>query len=282
MHRIRKIKTRYGDFVFRDKPPEGLLVTPRGRKLRRRYARLLSTLRVTPEGRPAIHPEFDPHFVGKGVHGQVFRIAPKNLSWAERLAKRWRNIPKPKTMVVKGYSSGLERLQVDGISQLVAETELYNFLKKRRNKFFVPYLPKYFFASNRFLVRKFERFPRVSDLLFFFDMTSDPSLQSAYSSMGFLSENPLSAREMNRFVRVNDISRGEVESMVAEVKQALLREYPKAVLRGKKGFPVEFDLERHNRNILVRGRDPKTRRLSIAVYDQGQRSIPNVLDHIKK
>lgn len=289
---MKKFRTVFGVLKHpNNKPEAALLTTPRGERFAARYSRLLAFLRKSGQSIRALDPDFVSRFLSEGRHGKVFTVPPAALSRWERVKSSVGvRLPVSKTLMVKVFravpSQHESLAPVDGFSQLVGEMALYNFLKKRSYRFFVARRPRFLFASRQVLVRKFERVPRANDILDFF--AKKPLEHDCI----------LPEKELAFFIRQNRIVPEEVEGLVRElrgvvhpletVKRTALdpERYADNVTIGSsisKGHrpALDPDLRDHNRNILILGRDPKTKKLAVMVYDQPARRIPGVLDVLK-
>ncbi len=301
MERVQKKRVLYGDFYRPRSGDSGaLVVTPKGRKLRSRYQKLVSLIRISPEGRVSFPPAYSPHFAGEGVHARVFTVSPKELSVVRRAVDLVRGGKTPPTLMVKTYRPHPLRgaPATDGISQLMAGIETFNFLKKRKNRFFVPVAPEYFFATPKVLVRRYRRVPRLFDLLNYFDMKED-RLFGVFARRALeYKENPLSEKEMDAFLRTNKITKQDLKDVGRELKTALEGEFLDTIKPRSFRRPFMFDLtpatdprfepedkesmELRFLNTLVLGRHRGSNKLKVMVYDQAKSSIPTVTERLER
>ena len=289
---LRRHKTSFGTMVHKKLDPERtghLLITHGGQKLLVNFKNMLDAVKIkaglTPQqidsarkhgltvfqhGRDTVtfSRGIHPVPIGAGAHGLVFRVSKADeRSFMKTRAAKKVKVP---SIVLKAYRRSIPRdVRPTGFSQFVANTAMYNFIKKLHPGSFVIRPLHYYFVSDRFVARRFINAPTLEE--------ARESLLSRQFRRRPLSE-ALSDKAIDTVMARNGITRGMLDAVFGELKGV--------VSMGRKWnfnvnpeIPIKPDLT--VKNIFVLGVDANGR-LIISLIDQGIRHVENVGEKLRK
>jgi hypothetical protein len=197
--------------------------------------------------------------IGSGYHAKVFRIFPKEEQQffsANPKQGRAHHVP---SVVLKVYRESVEKKdKPDGFTQFLANSFVFNYLKKIPSSSYIPRPLQTYFVSEKLAVRKFINAPTLEEA--WIALSSDRMVSEPLGQA-------LSNDQIYRFLKKNRIKFQDLDRMDRE----LLHNIEAGAKGGyKAGLPIEPDATM--RNVFVVGKAPDGR-LLVSVIDQGKHSI---------
>lgn len=263
---LRRKTTSFGRMFHKiGRSSSNLLVTHEGIELGLGFKRLMGCVKIKMVGgqeKITFSSRINPKHIGRGEHGTIFRLFPKEeLQFLSPAAKR-RHTRVP-SVVLKAYHPDNPKLgKPDGFTQFFANTVVFDYLRKRARGLIV--LPLHtLFVSERLLVREFINAPTIEEA-------------RAYLIGNFGRNVPLSEalsnEEIGHFLKMHRIELGELDSA-----EQILHD---AVWEGAKanfGLPSRLKIEPDPiwRNVFVMGKT-RANTLAFSVIDQGKTRIPGL------
>ncbi len=267
--RTKRQTTPFGVMLHkRGRVGSNLLITKNGRMLGFRHGEklgnLLKNVRIDKWDRVKFGKNVHPKEIGHGIHAKVFRVYPKEE--AQFVEAKHGHLP---SVVLKVYRESVSKKEKpDGFTQFVANSFVFNYLKKLSTKTYEVKSLHTYFVSEKLLVRKFINAPTLEEV---FRATT-----KGVNSNESLSE-ALTNNYIFDFIRKNKIGLGEINMVDAELLKHVN-------MGAKNGFGTNLDIVpdfTHLRNVFVLGR-VKSGKLAVSVIDQGMKSIPNIGNKIRK
>jgi len=269
---FKRQKTPFGMMVHKRGPVgSNLLITKHGRNLGLRHGEklgsLLKSVRIDKIDRVSFGPNVHPKEIGHGVHAKLFRVFPAEE--AQFVAAKKQGTKHLPSVVLKVYRGSVSKKEKpDGFTQFVANSFVFNYLKKLPTKTYEIRPLSTYFVSEKLLVRKFINAPTVEEI--FIATTKGANLNEPLSKA-------LTNKQIVDFVRKNNIRHGEIDRLDSELL--------KHVMEGAKtGFGTNLRVVpdfSHMRNVFVLGRT-KRGKLAVSVIDQGKESISGIGNMIRK
>ncbi len=245
---FKRQKTPFGMMVHKRGPVgSNLLITKHGRNLGLRHGEklgsLLKSVRIDKIDRVSFGPNVHPKEIGHGVHAKLFRVFPAEE--AQFVAAKKQGTKHLPSVVLKVYRGSVSKKEKpDGFTQFVANSFVFNYLKKLPTKTYEIRPLSTYFVSEKLLVRKFINAPTVEEI--FIATTKGANL--------------------------NEIDRLDSEILKHVMEGA------------KTGFGTNLKVVpdfSHMRNVFVLGRT-KRGKLAVSVIDQGKESISGIGNMIRK
>jgi len=270
---FKRSRTPFGEMIHKRGPVgTNLLITRKGEKLRMNFKKLLSSVKVIPEGntdRVVFFHGFQPKEIGYGGHGLLFIITPKSeAAFSKRFAKA--NVHRH-SAALKVYRESISKaVKPDGFTQYFANLVVGNHLRKIPDLGFSVRPLSVYFVSEKLTVRRFIRAPTLAELREYF---VDPKVRRKPISKA------LSDKEIAFFVEKNRISKAELNQLIESVQRALAVGEKANFGLGKTGLKIVSDPSEGNFFFVGRGLGKEP---IIEIIDQGREPIPGLGDMIRK